>query len=442
MGNGKNTDDAEELRFREKFYSEKFYNEKLKGFRIRLTIIASASFLILLYMLLIMNLYDKEFNTYFKGGNILQVAALMLVMIIMREIYVGIIIEKKVKQGKRISDFFRYANSFIEISIPTISIIVISSFSQPVYALMSPVVLFYFVFIMLSTLELDFILSMTTGIVAGLEYTAVILWFIRDIPEDPHLPLFGHPVFYMGKGLIMGLSGIIAGIVALQIRRRVIETYKFQEERNRIERLFGQQVSREIVDEVMNSKIDDESRTRRVCVMFLDVRNFSGYAADKRPEEIVKYQNDLFGFMIDTVNKHHGIINQILGDGFMATFGAPVSYDNDCQNAVNSGLEIVSILQHKCVLGVLPQTKVGIGIHTGEAVTGNVGTSIRKQYSITGNVVIHSSRIEQLNKEFGSQLLISRDVLESITTDGLEIQNMGSVMIKGSTEPIEIFRLA
>ena len=75
------------------------------------------------------------------------------------------------------------------------------------------------------------------------------------------------------------------------------------------------------------------------------------------PEEIIDYQNKVFPFMFEVVQKNHGIINQLMGDGFMATFGAPVSFENDCLNAVNSSLEILSILEEKNEKGEFGPTK-------------------------------------------------------------------------------------
>jgi adenylate cyclase len=92
--------------------------------------------------------------------------------------------------------------------------------------------------------------------------------------------------------------------------------------------------------------------------------------------------------------------------------------------------------------GRIPPIEVGIGLHTGQAVTGNIGSEQRQQYSITGDVVILASRIEQLNKEFGSQVLASREVLESAGGIPPEAVPLGPVRVKGREQPIELFRLA
>lgn len=223
----------------------------------------------------------------------------------------------------------------------------------------------------------------------------------------------------------------------------------FLEERNEFEienkkkaiALFSQQVSKEVAMELLSDTFETGSKKIFACIMFLDIRGFTPFAENKEPAEIIQYQNDVFGFMIDIISKHHGIINQFLGDGFMATFGAPASSGNDCQNAVNASLEIVKLLNQKCKSGEVPKTKIGIGLHAGNIVTGNVGTTDRKQYSITGNTVILASRIEQLNKEFDSEVLISKEVLEMLNQQNLKIKNLGQVNVKGRSEPMEIVRL-
>ena len=213
------------------------------------------------------------------------------------------------------------------------------------------------------------------------------------------------------------------------------------ENKNRAINLFGQQVSREVAEELLYNSTISGSKKLFVCIMFLDIRDFSPYAEDKEPSEIIQYQNNVFGFMIDIISKNQGFVNQFLGDGFMATFGAPSSSGNDCQNAMDASREISTLLKQKCQSGEIPQTRIGIGLHAGYVVTGNVGTAERMQYSITGNTVILASRIEQLNKKYGSEILFSREVFEHLDRDNLQANNLGSVAIKGRAEMIEIFRI-
>jgi adenylate cyclase len=145
--------------------------------------------------------------------------------------------------------------------------------------------------------------------------------------------------------------------------------------------------------------------------------------------------------MIEIINKNHGIINQFMGDGFMATFGAPVTKGNDCQNALNAAIEIENELKSKIRDKMIPDIRIGIGLHAGDVVTGNVGTATRKQYSVTGNTVILAARIEQLNKHHQSSILISKEVFDKVQIPEKSYQSLGPTAVKGRQKPIQIYQI-
>jgi adenylate cyclase len=126
----------------------------------------------------------------------------------------------------------------------------------------------------------------------------------------------------------------------------------------------------------------------------------------------------------------------------MATFGAPVEDEKHTDNAVKAANEIIRQLNFNNEEGKIEKTKVGIGIHCGEVVTGNVGTEERKQYSVTGNTVILAARLEQLNKEFNSSVIVSKDVIDNVNIEDIEHRSLGNVKVKGFANPIEVFRLS
>src|SRR5262249_44607772 len=128
--------------------------------------------------------------------------------------------------------------------------------------------------------------------------------------------------------------------------------------------------------------------------------------------------------------------------GFMAVFGAPISDGRDCQNAVAAALEIIAEVDRLCAEGVIAPTRIGIGLHAGETVTGNVGSSLRKEYTVIGDTVNLASRIEQLNKQFGSQLLISDTVWEASGRSAPGAVELEPVQVKGRLAPVRIFKLA
>jgi adenylate cyclase len=247
----------------------------------------------------------------------------------------------------------------------------------------------------------------------------------------------------VAKSTILFLSGAGAACVAHQVKTTILRSLTAIEKENKTANLFGQQISKEVVQKILESDGALQSRLMNVCVMFIDIRNFTRHVDGKTPIEIVEYQNAFFKIVIEAVIKHHGIINQFLGDGCMVTFGAPVTLPNPCANAVAAAVEIKNQLSKENRSGVLPFSSIGIGIHTGDAVTGNIGTKERQQYSITGSVVILASRIEQLNKQYNSQILISENVVEMIPENIKQSALfLGRAELKGWHDRIAIYKVA
>ncbi|MEL6254070.1 MAG: adenylate/guanylate cyclase domain-containing protein, partial [Bacteroidota bacterium] len=210
----------------------------------------------------------------------------------------------------------------------------------------------------------------------------------------------------------------------------------------KIVKLLKQHVSGDVAAELLSSNFNEVVARKFVCIMFLDIRDFTPMAEKMTPEELIDYQNEVFGFMIDVVHKYNGNINQLLGDGFMASFGAPVSHGNDCQNAYHAAHEILQEVKERNEAQIIPETKIGIGLHAGFVVTGNVGTEARKQYSITGNPVIIASRVEQLNKTYKSQFIITEEVFNKLEEQEAIKQPFLEVEVKGRSNPVKIMKLA
>ena len=212
---------------------------------------------------------------------------------------------------------------------------------------------------------------------------------------------------------------------------------KLEEAERNISNLLNQQVSPEIAAALINDK--PQRQEQFVAVMFLDIRGFTPMAEKLNPEQLIEYQNNVFGFMIEIIQERHGNINQFMGDGFMATFGAPVSHGNDSRNAYLAGIEILQEINKRNKTKAIAPTKLGIGIHSGKVVTGNVGTESRKQFSVTGNTVIIAARVEQLNKTYGSQMIITEELSSHLTASDFDFKpERHEVKVKGRKEPTNI----
>jgi adenylate cyclase len=416
-------------------------HEMILGEKFRLYILAIVLSVMFVISSVIYFILQEELDTILRSKIFIWIF-ILLGILLLRSYNLQKIIDYRLKKGKSIKPAWRYLNVIIEVSVPSILIYIISQNIIPIYAMTTPIVFFYFIFIVLSTLELDFMISLFTGTIAAVQFFLLSIYFQSQSNLESVIPTYRIIAPFIGKAGIMFLTGIVAGLVAHEIRKRIVNSYKLLEERNRIERVFGQQVSAKLVGELLKEKKEMTSKRSFVCILFLDIKDFTPFSEGKSPEQIIRYQNDIFSGMIDIINEHNGLINQFMGDGFMATFGAPISSQNDCQDAVNAALDIHKMVNEKNDQGLIPKTQIRIGIHAGEAVTGNVGTSIRKQYSITGNVVILASRLEQLNKKFDSTILISKEVYEKIKQKEINIRDIGLVNVKGRQKPIEVYQLA
>ena len=425
-------------------FEEEFAIESLKSDRLRVTILIGAIMSALLLVLMMTVFFYDEFQVAFHGrfkGFLVAVAVVFganLAYLLVERAVIGRLIRKQVRP----SSVLKYLSAFVETSIPTFGMIVGSLFLGPIYTLFTPATFLYPLFISLSALRLNVRLCIFTGAVAGVGYTLLALYFIQGPAGASVEPILTGIPHHLFKGFLLFLTGVVTGLVTLQIRKRILSSFSVVEERNRISRTFGEYVSPEVMGKLLDLKPDLRSENKNVCVMFLDIRDFTGFAEKRSPEEVVQYLESLFEFMIEIVNRHHGIINKFLGDGFMAVFGAPLSDGKDCANALEAAQEILARVRKEVESGTILPTTVGIGLHAGEAVTGSIGSALRREYTVIGDVVNLAARIEKLNKQFESQLLISEIVWQAVSDNRSQAVPMGQVQVRGREQAIQVYQLA
>src|SRR6185503_15579891 len=424
-------------------FEKEFAIESLKSERLRVSILIGAIASALVFVLIMAPVFYGDFQSAFHG-KFREFLIAVYVIFGANVLYLTaerIILGRLIKKQQKAFPALKYVSAFVETSIPTLGMMVGSTFLGPIYTLFTPAAFVYPVFISLSALRLNVRLCIFTGAVAGLEYTLLALYFIQKSSTTGVEPILAGVPHHLLKGFLLFLAGVVTGLVTVQIRKRILNSFSVVEERNRISRTFGEYVSPEVMGKLMDLKPDLRSENKNVCVMFLDIRNFTGFAEKRSPEEVVQYLESLFEFMIEIVNRHHGIINKFLGDGFMAVFGAPLSDGRDCANALDAAQEILARVREEVEAGTILPTTVGIGLHAGEAVTGSIGSALRREYTVIGDVVNLAARIEKLNKRFDSQLLISEIVWQAVSDQGNAVP-MGHVEVRGREQAIQIYQVA
>jgi adenylate cyclase len=422
-------------------FEDKLQLEILLSERKRLNILGTIALIPFVFILITYLFFRDSFPEYYQNLTPVVIADIVLLVFAIREFSIARFLTKKIKDNKPISTWAQYFNTLVEVSLPTALILIIGFYWESVAVLSTPLIFMYIIIVILTTLSLNPKLSIFAGAVAAIEFGIILTIFLNKFGYPSEMAVLNRIEFHIGKVMLIFLSGVISGFVANQLILKINNTYKLFEERNRIVELFGQQVSQQIVDELISQQDELQSKRKFVCIMFLDIRGFTPFAESKEPEEVIEYQNKVFGFMIDIITQNGGVINQFLGDGYMATFGAPLSQGSDTQNAFNAAVKIINEIEQKNKTGQIPNTRIGIGLHAGYVVAGNVGTETRKQYSISGNTVITASRIEQLNKEFNSQLLVSEEVINEIDKSVVDYELIGEVKIKGREKPVNLFKI-
>ncbi len=332
----------------------------------------------------------------------------------------------------------RYLSALIETSIPTFVLHLHMNWMGPEQALGYAAPLGYFLFIILSTLRLDFWLSTFTGFVAASQLLAMAMFYHPAGFAAEPTPQFGYELI---RSVILLIGGMLAGSVGVQLRHQFEAGIAAAGARDRVTNLFGQHVSPAVVERLLSEGADKSSDSRHVAVMFADFRGFTAGARIRTPQEVVDRLDGAFAVLVEILDRHGGIVNKFLGDGFLALFGAPIESPNAVREAVAAAREMLVAMEDVNKASDWP-LRIGIGIHCGEVVAGNIGSPRRKEYTVIGDTVNFASRVEALNKEFNSQLLISSAVCEALGEDGRDAKSLGPVAIKGYDRPVAVWQLA
>ncbi len=331
----------------------------------------------------------------------------------------------------------RYLSALVETSLPTFVLYLHMRWMGPALGLGFAAPLAYFIFIILSTLRLDFWLSTFTGFVAATELFAMaMLYHPANFAGEPPVE-YG---FELIRSMLFLIGGILAGSVGVQLRHQFEASIAAATARDRVTNLFGQHVSPEVVERLLVEGADGEGDIRHVAVMFVDFRSFTAGARIRTPQQVVERLDGAFAVLVDILDRHGGIVNKFLGDGFLALFGAPFHTPGAAQHAVAAARDMLSAMDNINAAGDWP-LRIGIGIHFGEVVAGNIGSPRRKEYTVIGDTVNFASRLESLNKEFSSQLLVSSAVRDALGDNGSDAVPLGEVAIKGYDRPMAVWKL-
>ena len=216
-------------------------------------------------------------------------------------------------------------------------------------------------------------------------------------------------------------------------------------EKRQVKRLFSRFVPRDVFAQLMADpdKAALGGNRRTMTVLFSDVRGFTAMSERSSPEEVVAQLNEYFTRMVDVLFAHRGTLDKFVGDMVMGLFGAPLDDPEHADHAVQAALamavELERLNQQWAAAG-RPVLDIGIGISTGEMVAGNIGSDTIMSYTVIGDTVNLGARLESLNKDYGTRIIIS-DATRRALSGRYDVRPLGEVVVKGKSRPVAIYEV-
>jgi adenylate cyclase len=280
--------------------------------------------------------------------------------------------------------------------------------------------------------------------------TFTIIRYLAFIPSL--LTLIGVAIIYFILCIICfrhNLTPLVITPIAVQLSTMIFGySYRFILEgknKEKIKNAMGKYLSQDIMKNVVQN-IDDiklGGKKANVTVLFADIRGFTSMSEKMTAEEVSVILNEYFSEIEPIITKYNGVINKFIGDAVMAIFGEPIQDINHPQNAVKCAcamLKKVEELQEKWIFEGKPKIEIGIGINTGEAFVGNIGSEKRLEYTVIGDMVNLASRIESYNKVYKTNLLISSSTYINVS-DIVNVIRIADVTIRGKAKKMDIYEV-
>ena len=267
------------------------------------------------------------------------------------------------------------------------------------------------------------LLSVT--ILAMLYFMVSVFAFTNDV-----IMLFITPIAVQAATMIFGYS-----------YRFILEGRSKEKIKNAMGKYLSQDIMKSVVKNIDDVKLGGKKAT--LTVLFSDIRGFTSMSEERAAEEVSMILNEYFSEMEPIITKYNGVINKFIGDAVMAIFGEPINDINHPQNAVKCAYEMlkcVERLREKWLFEGKPKIEIGIGINTGEAFVGNIGSEKRLEYTVIGDTVNLASRIEGYNKVYKTNLLISTSTYKQVS-DIVDVIKIADVTIRGKSKKMDIYEV-
>ncbi|MDN3506375.1 MAG: adenylate/guanylate cyclase domain-containing protein [Simkaniaceae bacterium] len=282
------------------------------------------------------------------------------------------------------------------------------------------------------------------GLLASLVLSIVIAYFLSK-KVTLSLDHICSVVKEIGEGNLNAESTIETNDEFGVLSHSINDMSKGLRERERLKMSFARYVSTHVMEKILHSEtpLNLEGERRKVTILFSDIRQFTQLAENLPPEEVVHLLNEYFEVMIEAIFSHSGTLDKFIGDGIMAEFGAPLDDQQQEEHAIRAAIAMQKELEKlsaKWEGENKPRIQMGIGIHTGDAVLGNIGSEKRIEYTAIGDAVNVASRLEQATKVLKAPILISETTYLG-AKDKFNFKDLGSMALPGRKEQIKVYTI-
>lgn len=280
------------------------------------------------------------------------------------------------------------------------------------------------------------------GLAASIALSLVLAHFLSKQATES-LKSLSHSVHEIGKGKFEVRTHLRTNDEFDALAQGINDMAKGLQERERLKVNFAHYVSQHVWEKIVKSErpMALEGERKKVTVLFSDIREFSRIAEQHPPEMVVALLNEYFETMLEAIFKYSGTLDKFIGDGVMVEFGAPLDDNEQEKHAVTAAIFMqkkLEKLNEKWTGEGKPRVLMGIGIHTGIAIVGNMGTQQRMEYTAIGDTVNIAARLEQLTKIVKKPILISEMTLLGIK-DAYPTTNLGPMHLPGRKERVHVY---
>jgi adenylate cyclase len=291
----------------------------------------------------------------------------------------------------------------------------------------------------------DIALVVGSALVVGAAGAFVNAWLTGAAAAVFAVLLLWQSISLFAGGIWIPLAAPLSALLLACVGDLAWKYFAEGREKRQIKRLFARYVSKDVYDQlVANPSLAALGGSRRhMTVLFSDIRGFTTMSEKGTPEDVVRQLNELFTRLVAVVFAHRGTVDKFVGDMVMALYGAPLDDPDHAEHAVQTALAMIGALQEmngEWAARGQPQLGIGIGINTGDMIAGNVGSETIMSYTVIGDAVNLGARLESLNKDYGTRIIIS-EATRSRLKGRYDIHPLGDVVVKGKTEPVAIYEV-